>query len=163
MAILGDAIAEEGCHVESVTLLIDYRDRLGLGGANRSLFQAFFGTLNQYCPERLGTVLLVNAPGFATLVWNFIKGLLTPKTQGKIKIVGCDEKEKREALEALFDIDELPIWCGGKADIPFHEKGDEASPLLAISCCISLYLTSTRQEIQHISGGNRGTQRLKDL
>lgn len=46
-----------------------------------------------YYPERMGKLYLINAPfGFAT-VWHFIKGWLDPVTQKKIEVLGSGYKD----------------------------------------------------------------------
>jgi len=52
-----------------------------------SLVNKISAITQNYYPEQLGTLFIVNAPWTFTAAWSVIKGWLDEKTQSKIKIV----------------------------------------------------------------------------
>jgi hypothetical protein len=68
-----------------------------------------------YYPERLGRLYLINAPwGFGT-VWGMIKGWLDPVTVQKIHVLGSGyQKELLQQVPA----ENLPKQFGGKCECP---------------------------------------------
>lgn len=78
-----------------------------------------------YYPERLGKLYLINAPwGFST-VWSVVKGWLDPVTVKKINILGGSYKS-----ELLKQIDEenLPKDFGGSCDCEGGCENSDAGP-----------------------------------
>ncbi|MCJ1314445.1 cytosolic factor, phosphatidylinositol/phosphatidylcholine transfer protein [Agyrium rufum] len=73
------------------------------------------GISQNYYPERLGKLYIVNAPwGFAG-VFSFIKGFLDPITVAKIHVLGSGyQKELLQQIPA----ENLPQSLGGKCDCP---------------------------------------------
>eukprot|EP00744_Colponema_vietnamica_P001094 GILI01001849.1.p1 GENE.GILI01001849.1~~GILI01001849.1.p1 ORF type:complete len:305 (+),score=85.90 GILI01001849.1:103-1017(+) len=63
-----------------------------------------------YYPEMLGKMFIVNAPMLFSGIWNLIKPMLDEKTRNKITIVGSGYKDK---LLALVDAENLPDFLGG--------------------------------------------------
>ncbi len=66
-----------------------------------------------YYPEMLGHMTLINVGFFFRAVWTLVKGFIDPKTAGKITLVKGPGKE--ELLE-LIDIKNLPNFLGGECD-----------------------------------------------
>jgi hypothetical protein len=78
-----------------------------------------------YYPERLGQLFLINAPwGFST-VWSVVKGWLDPVTVKKIHILGTGYKS--ELLKEIAEED-LPTIFGGKCECPGGCKNSDAGP-----------------------------------
>lgn len=82
-----------------------------------------------YYPERLGKLYMINAPwGFST-VWGVVKGWLDPVTVSKINILGSGYQKE---LLAQIPAENLPKSLGGKCECqggcelsdagPWHEK-----------------------------------------
>lgn len=69
-------------------------------------------TLSQnYYPERLGKLYLINAPwGFST-IWSVLKGWIDPVTVQKIKILGSGYQSE---LLSQIPAENLPVEFGGK-------------------------------------------------
>jgi len=65
-----------------------------------------------FYPEILGQMFIINAPMLFTGVWTLIKGWLDEKTRNKIKILGS--KYEKELFEVI-DVENLPDFMGGKA------------------------------------------------
>lgn len=63
-------------------------------------------------PEMLGHICIINAPAVFRMIWAFAKGLIDPRTQSKIEILGVNYKE---ALLKWVDEENLPIFLGGKS------------------------------------------------
>lgn len=67
-----------------------------------------------YYPEILGDMFIINTPMLFTGVWAMIKGWLDEKTRNKIKVLGSKyEKE----LHACVDPENLPDFLGGKCTV----------------------------------------------
>ncbi|KAJ3016036.1 cytosolic factor, phosphatidylinositol/phosphatidylcholine transfer protein [Thoreauomyces humboldtii] len=68
-----------------------------------------------YYPEMLGKMYIINAPMLFTGVWSIVKGFLDEVTVSKINILGSNYKSK---LLETIDEDSLPKIFGGKCDCP---------------------------------------------
>jgi len=64
-----------------------------------------------YYPEILGSMFIVNAPMFFYGVWNIAKHFVDDKTRNKINILGSGYKKE---LFKVVDENELPDFLGGK-------------------------------------------------
>ena len=64
-----------------------------------------------YYPEMLGKMTIVNVGFLFRAVWSMVKGFIDPKTQNKINLLKSSYKD--ELLE-LVDEDNLPSFFGGK-------------------------------------------------
>mmetsp|Transcript_15460 Transcript_15460/g.23343 ORF Transcript_15460/g.23343 Transcript_15460/m.23343 type:complete len:297 (-) Transcript_15460:81-971(-) len=65
-----------------------------------------------YYPERLATLIVINAPSFATSLYKLVSSAIDPKTASKIKIVGTDYVE---TLREHMDDSQIPEEYGGSA------------------------------------------------
>lgn len=87
-------------------------------------------TMSQnYYPERLGRLYLINAPwGFST-VFSVVKGYLDPVTVEKIHVLGSGYKSE---LLSQVPAENLPVAFGGKCDCPggcaLSDKGPWTDP-----------------------------------
>ncbi|KAG1678584.1 hypothetical protein FOA52_012591 [Chlamydomonas sp. UWO 241] len=64
-------------------------------------------------PEMLGHICIVNAPSVFRMLWGFAKGLIDPRTQNKIEILGTNYMPE---LLKWVDIENIPKWLGGESD-----------------------------------------------
>ncbi|KAK6218878.1 Sec14 cytosolic factor [Colletotrichum tabaci] len=81
--------------------------------------------LQNYYPERLGKLYIINAPwGFST-VWSFVKGWLDPVTVNKIHILGGGYQKE---LLAQIPADNLPVEFGGKCVCAEGCQNSDAGP-----------------------------------
>jgi len=67
-----------------------------------------------YYPEILGHMFIVNAPMFFYGVWNIVKHFVDEKTRNKIHILGSGYKKE---LIKYIDEKDLPDFLGGKATV----------------------------------------------
>ncbi|KAG6015717.1 hypothetical protein E4U54_003068 [Claviceps lovelessii] len=78
-----------------------------------------------YYPERLGKLFLINAPwGFST-VWSVVKGWLDPVTVKKIHILGSGYKSE---LLKHVDAESLPVEFGGSCKCEGGCENSDAGP-----------------------------------
>ena len=70
---------------------------------------------NDQYPERLGQLVVVNAPKTLAVAWAVIRKWLDEKTQKKIQILhGRDEYVP--VLKGIIDEEVLPVEYGGKGE-----------------------------------------------
>ncbi|KAI8914179.1 CRAL-TRIO domain-containing protein, partial [Gorgonomyces haynaldii] len=100
-------------HIEQSTTIID------LKGVYLSTFPSVFSIVREvssiaqnYYPEMLGKMFIVNSPMLFSAVWNLIKPLLNEVTVNKISILGSSYKSE---LLQFIDEDKLPDFLGGTA------------------------------------------------
>ena len=68
-----------------------------------------------YYPEMLGKMYIINAPMLFTAVWTVIKGWLDENTVKKISILGSSYK--KQILEYV-DAENIPDFLGGDCKCP---------------------------------------------
>ena len=81
-----------------------------------------------YYPEMLGKMTIVNTGFFFRAVWTMVKGFIDPKTQAKIGLFGSNFKNE---LLQLVDEDKLPEFFQGKctcSDFMFGCLGSDIGP-----------------------------------
>ena len=64
-----------------------------------------------YYPEMLGKMTIINVGFLFRAIWSMVKGFIDPKTQSKISLLKSSYKEE---LLKLIDEDKLPSFLGGK-------------------------------------------------
>jgi hypothetical protein len=69
---------------------------------------------NHHYPERSFVIFIVHAPNWFSFLWKMIKGFIHENTQKKIRILS--KKETLEGLMEHIDIENIPIYYGGKLD-----------------------------------------------
>ena len=73
-----------------------------------------------YYPEMLGKMSLINVGWLFRAVWSMIKGFIDPKTASKIDL---HKNEAHKELLALIDADNLPKTLGGNCECKDFEFG----------------------------------------
>ncbi|KAL4253824.1 Phosphatidylinositol/phosphatidylcholine transfer [Pleurotus pulmonarius] len=110
--ILPAASKAAGRTIGSVLVIVDLQ---GFGLSQfwqmKSLAQQSFQISQDYYPETMGQLAVVNAPSSFTFIWGIIKPWLSQETVDKVQILGADY---REELLRLVDEDALPSVLGGK-------------------------------------------------
>lgn len=105
-----------GVLLETCCTIMDL-DGVGLGKVSQvySYLKQASAMSQNYYPERLGRLYVINAPwGFST-VWNMIKGWLDEVTANKIKILG---RSYHKELFTQIPIHNLPKEFGGHCECP---------------------------------------------
>ncbi|KAF9013292.1 CRAL-TRIO domain-containing protein [Cyathus striatus] len=101
-----------GRHIGASLVIVDLK---GFGLSRfwqiRSLVGTWIKIMQDYHPETLGQVVVINAPSTFTFIWNAIKHLLAAETIEKVNILGADYKNE---LLKLVDEEKLPELVGGK-------------------------------------------------
>lgn len=109
----GDASRVAGFTVDKFVYVMDMKG-LSLSVLNSATFGAFkeVARIDQnYYPETLGAMLIVNAPTVFSVFWSLSKPLINPNTRAKIKIVRAEKT--RETLLQYVDEAHLPKDLGG--------------------------------------------------
>mmetsp|Transcript_54028 Transcript_54028/g.107240 ORF Transcript_54028/g.107240 Transcript_54028/m.107240 type:complete len:442 (+) Transcript_54028:81-1406(+) len=70
----------------------------------------------QHYPERLGIIILINAPRLISVVWSVIKRWLDPITREKVHIISLESKWQA-MLEGLVETNEIPDIYGGTTPV----------------------------------------------
>ncbi|KAJ7780633.1 CRAL-TRIO domain-containing protein [Mycena maculata] len=76
----------------------------------KSLARQSFQISQDYFPETMGQLAIVNAPTTFAFIWSMIKPWLSKETAEKVDILGHDYKK---VLLELIDADSLPTTLGG--------------------------------------------------
>jgi len=107
---------EDGKHIENGFTILDLEGCSlfkHLNGYARQFFGKMANAGQSYYPERMGKLVVVNAPRAFPMAWNFIKGFLDTNTQNKIEVLGGNSKAR---LLELIDAQNLPKRYGGECD-----------------------------------------------
>jgi len=110
------ASAASGVNVESFTAVMDatgWSMRLATRDAYKFL-RGMAETDSAHYPERLGKLVVINAPSALAVAWRVVKGWLDSRTREKISIL-AGEEEWGPLLRELVDHDQLPEAYGGGA------------------------------------------------
>ncbi|PPR02844.1 hypothetical protein CVT24_002322 [Panaeolus cyanescens] len=76
----------------------------------KSLARMSFQISQDYYPETMGQLAIINAPSTFTMIWNAVKPWLAKETVSKVDILGSDYQK---ALLELVDAENLPSFLGG--------------------------------------------------
>jgi len=112
-----EATKHEGRLIEQCFMICDL-DGCGIFRHLNSEARAFFGLCAEidqnYYPERMGKLAIVNAPKAFPMAWTFIKPFLATETQRKIEVFGPGQAKATllEHIEAEF----VPLKYGGLCD-----------------------------------------------
>ncbi|EGN92148.1 hypothetical protein SERLA73DRAFT_191594 [Serpula lacrymans var. lacrymans S7.3] len=77
----------------------------------KSLARDSFQISQDYFPETMGQLAIVNAPSSFTFIWSMIKPWLSKETVDKVEVLGSDYQK---VLLDLVDAENLPETLGGK-------------------------------------------------
>ena len=110
-----------GTNLETFTMVVDAAG-WHLGLATQAAY-TFVKTLVQldsdHYPERLGLLLVINAPAVLSVAWRVVAGFLDDTQKAKIKIYGTNREEWLPALLETLDDSQSPQQFGGKmSDFP---------------------------------------------
>lgn len=99
-------LQEKNCRLSINLLLISLTQFWGMKKHVRDCFQL----TQDYYPETLGKLLVINAPSSFTIIWAVVKPWLAKETIAKIDILGTDYKD---VLLTYVDAENLPSTLGG--------------------------------------------------
>jgi len=83
----------------------------------KNLARQSFQVSQDYFPETMAQLAIVNAPSSFTTIWSFIKPWLAKETVAKVDILGSDYQK---VLLNLIDAENLPSSLGGKCTCEEH-------------------------------------------
>ncbi|KAK2465338.1 hypothetical protein APHAL10511_002692 [Amanita phalloides] len=110
--ILPAASRAAGRHIGTVFVIVDLK---GFGLQQfwqmKTLARKAFQISQDYYPETMGQLAIVNAPQSFTVIWSAMKPWLSKETIEKVDILGSDYQE---VLLRLIDAENLPSLLGGK-------------------------------------------------
>ncbi|KAI6014866.1 CRAL-TRIO domain-containing protein [Pisolithus microcarpus] len=110
--IIPTASRAAGHDVGGVFIIVDLK---GFGLSQfwqvKSLVQASFQMSQDYYPETMAKLAIVNAPSSFTFIWSFVKPWLAKETAEKVDVLGSDYQD---VLLQLVDAENLPTTLGGK-------------------------------------------------
>jgi hypothetical protein len=82
--------------------------------------RCFIVMLQDHFPDRLGIILLTNLGRIGEWTVSVIKPLISAEVQQKIKVLPRDDKLRREMLQAVVGMNNIPKWLGGKDTYQFN-------------------------------------------
>lgn len=86
-------------------------------GKFRGILETMIKIGQNYCPEILEVLFVVNAPFVFKGIWAIIQTMLDPKTRKKIHIESDNAASK---LLKIIDAEQLPASLGGSNPLPLH-------------------------------------------
>jgi hypothetical protein len=111
-------------NIETFLLVIDAAGwNLSLATSDAFTFiKGMAVTDSAHYPERLGTLLVINAPSVLAMSWRIIQEFLDPVTKEKIQIFSTNRTKWLPVLQQYIDIDQIPIQYGGTLPDPSPEE-----------------------------------------
>lgn len=112
-----------GFNIETFVIVIDAAGwglRLATSDA-LTFIKGMAVTDSNHYPERLGSLVVINAPSVLAITYRIIQGFLDEVQQKKIRIFSTDRKEWLPVLLELIDEDQIPQQYGGTAPDPTPE------------------------------------------
>eukprot|EP01113_Clastostelium_recurvatum_P043134 TRINITY_DN7086_c0_g1_i1.p1 TRINITY_DN7086_c0_g1~~TRINITY_DN7086_c0_g1_i1.p1 ORF type:complete len:516 (+),score=121.90 TRINITY_DN7086_c0_g1_i1:31-1578(+) len=79
----------------------------------------------EYFPETLYRTIVINTPGFFTIIWKLVAGFLDERTKHKIALLGHHYQQE---VSEVVGIEVAPRECGGQCT---RCEGDGCMPLVA--------------------------------
>lgn len=129
---------EKGYNIETFVVVVDaagWKMKLATGNVYLQILVDYLANF-QYClgdaytfikgmastdsdhyPERLGMLVVINAPSMLSVAWKIVKGFLDDVTKAKIKIFSS-QKDWQKVLFQAIDRDQIPEMYGGTAPNP---------------------------------------------
>jgi hypothetical protein len=118
LRIMDEKTKETGHNVETFTVVVDaagWGVRLATSDAF-AFIKGMAATDSDHYPERLGMVIVINAPSMLSWAWRIIQAFLDDVTKAKVRIMGCDPAEWQPVLFSLIDREQIPQQYGGDAE-----------------------------------------------
>jgi hypothetical protein len=121
--IMNERSATVGHNIETFVIVVD-ADGWYPGLATSDAFtyiKAMATTDSDHYPERLGRMLVINAPYALSFAWRVISSFLDPVTRAKIQILS-NPSDWQPVLFEFVDKDQVPVMYGGTAPDPTPEN-----------------------------------------
>lgn len=121
--IMNERSAAVGCNIETFVIVID-ADGWNPGLATSDAFtyvKAMATTDSDHYPERLGRMIVINAPYALSFAWRVISSFLDPVTRAKIQILS-NPSDWQPVLFEFVERDQVPLMYGGTAPDPTPEN-----------------------------------------
>ena len=107
--------AELGKPVTQQVWVLDVRNiSLKPSGEGPKIFRETIKLDSTYYPERLGSMVIINAPFLFKALWAMVRPWLDPNTVAKIRIFGYSDYQ--EELKKMIDVKDIPKEYGGEAN-----------------------------------------------
>jgi hypothetical protein len=101
-----------GKHIENFTIIYDLNGLTLAARKTLHLLKQCFYIDNNYYPERLGQMFVVNPPMIFPTIWNIVKPWLDPVTQTKVFVIRKGPETATTLLQHI-NSDQLPSEYGG--------------------------------------------------
>lgn len=110
-------------NIETFVLIIDAGGwTVSLATSDAFTFiKGMVGTDSDHYPERLGMMMIINAPFMLSWAWKIIQAFLDDVTKAKIKIYSSPSEWQPELFK-FIDRDQAPIMYGGTQPNPEHPE-----------------------------------------
>jgi len=93
-------------------IIIDCEDLSRHHLANREVLNSVFAIDQNYYPETVYKIFIINAPFIFKMIWTIVKPMLHPLTQAKFQILG-GQSDYLPKLKECIDDDQIPKYLGG--------------------------------------------------
>lgn len=84
--------------------------------------KVFITILQDHFPDRLGIILLANLGRVGEFLVGIVKPLISEEVRQKIIVLPRHEKKRREMLQAVVGIHNVPQWLGGNDQYEFDPQ-----------------------------------------
>ncbi|KZT35189.1 CRAL/TRIO domain-containing protein [Sistotremastrum suecicum HHB10207 ss-3] len=112
--ILPAASRKAGRHINNGLCIVDLKGfTLSQFWQMRDLVKKSFQVSQDYYPETMGKLIVINAPTSFTYIWGIVKRWLAQETVNKVEILG---NAYLEDLLKEIDVDALPASLGGTCE-----------------------------------------------
>jgi hypothetical protein len=118
--------AAAGQHIDQGTTILDLKSvPLSQFNQVRKVIQLLSKIAQNFYPETMGRMFIVNAPMLFTAVWAVIKGMLDENTVSKISLVGSGFQA---TLLKEINAENLPVFLGGSCTCPGGCQSSDLGP-----------------------------------
>lgn len=121
--IMREQSARVGWNIETFVVIIDAAGwHTGLATSDAfSYIKGMASTDSDHYPERLGRLMVINAPSTINMAWKLISRFLDSVTRTKIQIYGTNPEEWQPQIFEFVARDQVPVMFGGTAPDPTPE------------------------------------------